>query len=455
MIKSISQKRPVDIILVFLLIFASIYIAGNIGTGSLTNWDEAVYANVAREIVRTGDLIRLQDRGQPWLDKPPLYMWSTSLFYRMLGVNEFTSRITSSLFAVLTISLLYIFLKQVTSWQSALIGSLTLLGLPHYLHFSKMGMLDPTLTFFIVLVIYLFWKGQDDHRYLFFAGLFVGFGYLTKGSASFLSVAILLLFCLVTKQMRLLFRKEFLFGFSISLLIIVLWYVAQYFSIGQGSLKGYFENHILGRMMHAKDSHTGGLNFYQKAIFNKNMPWSIFTFASFLYVVIRAIKKPDKFSLLIICWVAATYCIFSAIQTKLHWYIIPIYPALAISFGLFAEKFLKGSRSRIAIIVILIGLALQVPYSWAFRLSFSREVKDTASFAHVLQKQGSKVYVYKCNDEKEYFYFGDFPSLSAINKPSNGSIYCIVDKKELSEFKGLYNFEVTSTFDNYLVVKLL
>src|SRR3989338_2980517 len=98
-----------DKIFWLLLIFASIYILGNIGTGSLTTWDEAVYANISKSILRTGNWLVLYQDDSPWFDKPPLYIWSTALLYKLLGINEFATRLTSSLFGIATILLIYIF----------------------------------------------------------------------------------------------------------------------------------------------------------------------------------------------------------------------------------------------------------------------------------------------------------------------------------------------------------
>ena len=42
------------------------------------DWDEAIYAQVAKAMNATGDWLRSQYEYQVWIDKPPLLMWSAA-----------------------------------------------------------------------------------------------------------------------------------------------------------------------------------------------------------------------------------------------------------------------------------------------------------------------------------------------------------------------------------------
>ena len=149
-----------------ILIFASIYILGNIGSGSLTTWDEGVYACVSKEMATDGDWLIPHHMGKPWFDKPPLYMWVTGVFYRFFGINEFSTRLGSGIFGILSVMLVYIFVKEIISRRAAMFSAIMLLGMPHFLNFSKAGTMDVSITFFILLMIYFFWKGQNQKIFL-------------------------------------------------------------------------------------------------------------------------------------------------------------------------------------------------------------------------------------------------------------------------------------------------
>ncbi|MFH0732492.1 MAG: glycosyltransferase family 39 protein [Candidatus Omnitrophota bacterium] len=428
-----------------LLIFASIYILGNIGTGSLSTWDEAIYANISTNMLNGGNWVKLHYINDPWFDKPPLYMWATTCFYKIFGRTEFSTRLTSGLFGIAAIMLVYIFIKMFGAARSAIIAPLLLLATPHFEHFSKAGTMDVAMAFFILLMIYFFWKGENNHKYLFYSGAVLGLAYLMKGFAAFLGPIIIFLYCIVSGNWRYLFKKHFIAGILVGFAIIFGWHLLQYIYIGPQAIKEYFGLHIFQRAAHGIQEHTGGLNFYQKAIFNKNKPWSILMYLSVFYVLWQAIRHKDKKALLLCCWITATYVLYTAVKTKLHWYIMPIYPALALSSALFVERFFKGMAFRILLAVILIGMVIQVPISWAFKLDFNPEVKEVSGYARKLHLKGEKVYLYGISYcETFYCDFAEILSRQSYDRIVNEGIhdaYCVMQPRFLEETSLTYNFD--------------
>ena len=361
-----------------LLVFAAVYILGNIAGGSLTTWDEAVYANISNGILRTGDWFVLYQGESPWFDKPPLYMWCTAIFYKIFGVSEFSVRLTSALFGAATILLVYIFVKRIVNQRAALLAALLLLAAPHYLHYAKMGMMDVTLTFFITLMIVLFWIGQEKLSYLFWSGIVLLFAYLVKGMAAISAPAIIFLYCIFSGNLRFLTKREFVIGILISLILISAWHIFQYMYGGPASINSYFGFHLFKRATQALEGHTGGINFYQKVIFNKNKPWGIIYYPSLFYVLWIAVRRRDNRAILFSIWTVTVFVICAIVKTKLHWYIMPIYPALAIVSAVFLDKVLNNKVFYFVTAIILFAMLLQVPISWAFNLDLNPRVKNAA-----------------------------------------------------------------------------
>ena len=366
------QERKIVFWLLF--IFASLYILGNIGTGSLSTWDEAVYANISGNILRTGDLVIMHPR----VDKPPLYMWCTALFYRIFGINEFSVRLMSGLFGIATILLVYLFTRKIAGSNTGILAALLLMATPHYLHFAKLGMLDVTLTFFTTLMIYLFWIGQDKASYLLWSGVIFFFAYFTKGFAAIAGPAVIFAYCLFSGNLKLLIKREFILGISISILAIFLWHLIQYIYVGAEAVNDYLGFYILKRAMTTLDGHTGGMNFYQKVIFNKNKPWGVLFYPSAVYMIWLIIRSRDRRAILTISWIAAVYTVCAIVQTKLPWYIMPAYPAIVISSAIFLERFFRKKAFYFILSIILLGMLIQVPVSWAFKLDFNAKAKAAA-----------------------------------------------------------------------------
>jgi len=82
--------------LILLALLASGVLGIGAHSGSLRDWDEAMYAEIAREYHDGGDWLSPRWNGEPWYDKPPLGMWLTALAYRLFGVGASHGRVASS-----------------------------------------------------------------------------------------------------------------------------------------------------------------------------------------------------------------------------------------------------------------------------------------------------------------------------------------------------------------------
>jgi 4-amino-4-deoxy-L-arabinose transferase-like glycosyltransferase len=57
--------------------------------------DSAQYASIAREMADGGSWLRVQHRGEDYLDKPPWLFWVAALFFKVLGASAFTWHLAS------------------------------------------------------------------------------------------------------------------------------------------------------------------------------------------------------------------------------------------------------------------------------------------------------------------------------------------------------------------------
>lgn len=435
-----------------LLVFASVYILGNIGTGSLSTWDEALYANLSKNILKTGDWLIMHQGAKTWFDKPPLYMWCTAVSYKIFGVNEFSARLTSGIFGVASILILYLFGKKIADKMTGLLSGLILLAFPHYVHFSKMGMMDVPITFFILLTLYLFWLGAEREKYLFYSGAILCVSYLLKGFAAFLPLLIIIVYAVLSKNIRLVLKRQFLLGTALAFSVIFIWHLAQFLLAGPVALKGYFGFHVFQRATSVLEGHKGGLDYYIRAIFKKNMPWSIMIFASVFYAAYRCFKDKDKRLIFLLSWVFITYFLYGAVRTKLHWYIMPIYPALALLSAFLLSGFLTKKLLYAALAIILLGMLVQVPLSWAFKLDFTPDIKKVSALGKELCKNGNDIYMISGNDSEIFYY--DFAKeldksvYRSLMSQGKKEIYCIILPEMFKEKKEEYDFDCEPIYES-------
>lgn len=111
---------------------------------------------------------------------PPLQLISLYIF----GVHNYSFRLISVVFSLLTITVLLFFLKKVIGLKGAIIGSISLAFNFYYLIFSRSAMPEVTMLFFS-LVAFIFWFKaiSETNHYLrnsLFTGIFLTLAFFTK-----------------------------------------------------------------------------------------------------------------------------------------------------------------------------------------------------------------------------------------------------------------------------------
>lgn len=437
-------------------ILAAVYFMGGIGAGSLRTWDESVYANVSYEILKRGDWFNLHLYGNPWIEKPPLYMWGTAFFYKLFGITEFSVRITSAILGTACVSLIYLFGCRIKNRIVGLFAALTLTAIPHFLHFSKQGTLDVPMTFFLSLMLYLYWFGQENKRFLFWSAIAFGFSYFTKGYASLTGLGIIFVYAVISKKMATITNRFFISGLIVSFGVIFLFHLCQYVALGKDVAMEYFNLHVVNRTFKGIDNHVGNLDFYFHVIKNKALPWSILAMVSLAYTGFLAFRKRQNGPLFIVIWATIVFLFCSAVRTKLHWYIIPIYPALALSLGLLLEKICdRKERLNGAFFLIALTMTLQVFLSWSFDLNLNPQIKAAAALAKDLHRQGNAIYSYNV-EHAGLFYLQDFASPWPAHKIESGQIVYVVSERIIDPafFKQVKEHEMVYQAGDVAVYKL-
>ncbi len=125
----------------------------------LRDWDEAIVAQIAREMVRSPleSLTWLHPKeltGAPYFNKPPLMHWLVAIAYRFGGIHEWTSRLPGALLTAFSVPVLYqigreIFFQRTAAVFSALVY---LTWLP-VVRNGRLAMLDGAVLCFLTVMI--------------------------------------------------------------------------------------------------------------------------------------------------------------------------------------------------------------------------------------------------------------------------------------------------------------
>lgn len=403
-------------LLILVLISAGLIFI-NLGSTHLIPWDEAIYAKISKNMVVRNDFLEMQ--WQPnniWFEKPPLGLWTQALFMKLIGFISFAARLPSAIFGFLTIFLVYFLTKKLFNSVAAFIASLSLLTTIHFLQYSRYAMLDVTLAFFMTGGIYFYYLAKTKNNKLnhIFSGVFIGLGIMTKGAVGFLPFGVIginELYLIFSKQQE--YSKELLKNwitiFVSSLVIFMPWHIYMYITYKSEFINTYLIYHVFDRATAAIEDKGQPLNWYLVVLRVSMRIWYVALLVSFPYTLYKVYKKSKKHTLLLI-WSLLIFVFFSIAKSKIVWYIIPIYPVLAIIIGNFAADFIFYLRNKYFNSILFIPITLYVIFIASIGyLFYERELVYTSDLT------GSKARLLQLKDQE--FQKEDRLYVHAIEEP--------------------------------------
>ncbi len=393
----------------FLLFWSLAFCVAGIGKGSLASWDEAYYALVSREIFRSGDWINLRYFNVPFYDKPPLYFWTTSAFYHLFGVNEFSTRLTSALAGVGVILTTYFLGKRLVGPLAGLAGAGILLSSSDFLHYARWGTLDVTHLFFFTLALLFYLKARENGRHWLFFWLAAAAAVMTKGPLIILALLLVLTDSSLRKDFSFFKNIFFWSGALLAVILVLPWHLAAYFAHPDLFLKDFFYKNYIARTGAAVEGHTGNWYFYIRTLVNKYHPWVILAPAALIWAAWG--RKRFQEHRLLLSWIALVLAFFTfAVKTKLQWYILLLHPALSLVLGSFVSTALfKGRHAQWLKAGLVFALLLQVRFSGTMTQDYAPALKELASAVKHKTSADQTILLYEYHEQPAATFYFDRP----------------------------------------------
>ena len=389
-------KWTISVSVLSLSFFAVFYL---LGEGSLHDWDEAIYAQVAKEIAVSDNWLTLTWAGHPFWHKPPLYFWLTAVVYKMVGINEFAARSCSAAFGFGVVALTFWLGLRLFSWAAGVMAALLLLSIDqsiycHWYNFlcqARVGMLETMLTFWLILSLILVWEANERPRLIVFIGITAGLAVMTKAWIGFFALAIPLLYALITGQFHAR-RKCWSLAILLAGVIILPWHLWQIWIYGKSFLHDYFVVNLFDRVAGVLEENQHGPLFYVDilrdgfSIVGSGYLWP----AAYLWAAWTARTREYRQKVLLLSWITIPLLLFSLAQTKLPWYIILIYPGIALLISGALSELLGGPRTLAACAFVLAVFYFRLPAI----VDGSPDVKQFAKGVTQIVPSNEAIYVY-------------------------------------------------------------
>ncbi|MEK7637465.1 MAG: phospholipid carrier-dependent glycosyltransferase [Patescibacteria group bacterium] len=297
----------------------------------LTNWDEGIYANVNLELFRSHDWTKLTYFGKDFLEKPPLQFWLTYPLIGVFGPTELAMRLWSALAGAGTAVLLALWGWQATQKRSVawLAGGLFVLGRFALIHAFRSGDLDGLLTFLIVLAMYGYWRSLATPRWIIVWGAAGAAAVMTKSLVGLLPLIIVGIDILVSRGWRRIGWGNIAWAAAAFVALAAPWHIIETVRFGRSFWDSYLGLSVIERTTESLFTATPW-HWYLGIIRDRFWPFSFFLPLAMVLAGRRAGPEKNGLDRLLLLWFAVTLIIFSLIQTRREWYILPLYPAAAM-----------------------------------------------------------------------------------------------------------------------------
>jgi 4-amino-4-deoxy-L-arabinose transferase-like glycosyltransferase len=340
--------------LIVILFAAVVYLIACASPPSLMDDVDAVQAQIARNMLESGDWVTARLNGVVYLEKSPLVYWLMALSFAAFGVHDWAARLPIALSAVALAWLTYRIGRWAFGAREGLYAGLAVATCIGLFLFTRILIPDVILTGTITLAMWALLRALDDEEQeprlwgAAFAAS-IGVGLLLKGLiAAVFPIAAAGLYLLFTGQ---LFAKKAwqrigpFSGIAIILLIAGPWHVVAtlrnppYFDLTPRSEPGqyhgffwfYFLNEHVFRflnMRHPRDYNTVPRYLFWLFHLLWLFPWSAFL-PGLTKLTYRGNSRADRTRLLALCLVGFVL-VFFTFSTTQEYYSMPIYPAVAL-----------------------------------------------------------------------------------------------------------------------------
>jgi 4-amino-4-deoxy-L-arabinose transferase-like glycosyltransferase len=328
-----------------------------LGSPTLFDVDEAVFAEATKEMVQSGDWISPTYNGENRYDKPIFFYWLMAASYKVFGVSEFGARFPSALLGIMLCTAVYFFVKHFQGEKNALYAVIALSLSIFFVAYSHAAVTDMALTFFMTLSLFSFYYSLKKNKFIYGFYVFSALAFLTKGLIGIVFPFGIAIVYLITTEGLSGVKKVFnLKGTALFCLISAPWYVAQTLVNGQEFVRQFFLKHHFMRYTGVISGHRGPVYYYIPVLIIGLFPWITFLPAG----IRRAFKEKDDLNLFALIWFGAVVSFFTFSTTKLPNYVLPAIPAAAIMIasGMSDPNIRWRKYSNICIAAMSLSLAV-------------------------------------------------------------------------------------------------
>lgn len=332
-----------------------------LGIRTLVPPDEGRYAEMAREMLASGDWITTRLNDIKYFEKPPLQTWMNALSFAAFGLGEWQARLWTGLCGLLGVLLTAYAGSRVFGQRVGFYAGLVLGSSFFWVASGQINSLDMSLSGMMTISLCALLIAQRDQarpnerrNWMLVCWAGMALAVLAKGLIGLvLPGAVLVLYTLAARDWAIWSRLHLGKGLLLFFAIATPWFVLVALKNPEQPHFFFIHEHV-ERFFLKTHKREGSWYYFFAMLIPGIMPWLALLPLSLVQAV-RRDRTVFQPKLLLLIWSVFIFVFFSYSSSKLPGYILPIFPALALLLALHLETASRRSTMLAAALLAVIG----------------------------------------------------------------------------------------------------
>ena len=356
---------------VTLLLLPRLYLHGLDDAGLLAN-DEAIYCDMAREMVTGGHPSEVRYEGEVYFPRPPAAFWAIAASDLIGGLAppEHGLRIVTALLPTIEVLLTVLLGCMLFSPFVGVLGAALLATADLFVGYARTFESEPLLCCF-VLGAFCAWVGAKRRAWLYVVyGTCLGGALMTKQLVGLFPLAA----PLVDGYLALRGNRErgsrqnvgrgLAIGVGVALIVALPWHLLMYARHGHRFVDSFFLESLVVRARVSLLRRTTPAFYLVGLWTSERGPFAVWWLGASLLALWAGLRRAScRGELLLGGWVLGPLLLYSLARSRYDYYILLCYPAYALSAAWLVAKLpLRSSlRTLLAVALVVLSAAVHLP----------------------------------------------------------------------------------------------
>lgn len=300
--------------------------------------NELKYLSIAEESIRDGNIFAFYNHGEPYADKPPLYLWIVTLGKLIFGKHVmFFLSLFSLIPAFITVGIMNKWVRQERKCDEKL-NIMMLMTSAFFLGSSIVLRMDMLMTMFITLAVYTFYRMYRFNnkgigakvlykRWSILLPVYTFLAIFSKGAVGIMvPLMSIIVFLAINRKLKSIGKYIGWKFWSILAALCAVWFTGVFIDGGSEYLNNLLFNQTINRAVNSFH-HKEPVYWYFISYWYAIAPWSIVVVVAIVIGFKRRLINDDLLRMFAIVSIG-TIVMMSLISSKIVIYLLPAFPCL-------------------------------------------------------------------------------------------------------------------------------